>query len=255
MSGKRSLYFDCTTGVSGDMILGSLLDLGINIEQLSEELSKLKLGEFDFMVNKEEKYGVRGVNVTIHQKNSHHHHEHCHRSYREIEKIILDGKFSKGIESRAISIYKAIAEAEASVHQTDLEHVHFHEVGRNVAILNIVGTAICLEWLEVEEITCSELHDGTGFIECSHGLIPVPVPAVLELLKNTGYKLIQEVENQEMVTPSGLGILKGLHTVYTGEIPTPPTKIGYGFGKKELGRLSVVTGYLLDKSCKSYKIF
>jgi len=277
MDKKYELHFDCTTGVSGDMILGSLIDLGVNIDRLKQELSKLNLGSFELDSRAEEKYGIKGINVYIQEKdqehnhihdhnhshdlNHEHNHEHTHshenhlagnsqRSYKEIERIIINGNFSDGIKNRAISIYKTIAEAEAKAHETDIEHVHFHEVGRNIAILNIVGAAVCLELLEVEKITCSELHDGTGFIECSHGLIPVPVPAVQELLKGTGFKFVQEEKNVEMVTPSGLGILKGLHASYVKVTPVAPLKVGYGFGKKDIGELSVVSAYLLDKSCK-----
>jgi uncharacterized protein (DUF111 family) len=268
MDNKYDLYLDCRTGVSGDMVLASLIDLGVNIDSLIYELSKLNLGRFKIEARIEEKYGLKGVNVYIfevehvHEHNHEHEHNHNHshnhnneynynhRSFREIEKIIKDCSFPEGIEKRAVSIYKTIAEAEARAHRTDIENVHFHEVGRDTAILNIVGTAICLEFLNIKKITCSELHDGTGFIECSHGLIPVPVPAVQELLKDTGYKFIQEEKNVEMVTPSGLGILKGIQASYVEESPNIYVKVGCGFGKKELGELSVVSAYLLDKSYK-----
>ncbi len=262
MEKTSSIYFDCKMGVSGDMVLAALLDLGVSVETLKKGLLKLNLGDFDIEIKEEEKYGIKGTNVYIKELEPLHEHfhdhdystqenieeKHMHRSYREIEKIVNKSNFSEGIKAKVISIYETIAQAEANVHETDIDNVHFHEVGRNTAILNIVGVAICMELLGVRNIYCSELHDGTGFVECSHGIIPIPVPAVKELLKNSCFKLVQEKENTEMVTPSGLGILKGLGAVYTEKMPGKPVKVGCGFGKKELDRPSVVTAYLLDKS-------
>ena len=244
MGKTNSIYFDCKMGVSGDMVLAALLDLGVSVDTLKKGLLKLNLGDFDIEIIEEERYGVKGTNVYVKEFEE----KHMHRSYREIEKIIIHSNFSEGIKAKVISIYETIARAEANVHKTDLDNVHFHEVGRNTALLNIVGVAICLELLGVGNIYCSELHDGTGFVECSHGIIPIPVPAVKELLKNSCFKFVQEKENTEMVTPSGLGILKGLGAVYIEKIPGNPLKVGFGFGKKDLNRLSVVTAYLLDKS-------
>lgn len=261
MKNTNSIYFDCTMGVSGDMVLGALLDLGINVETLKKGLSKLNLGNFDIEIIEEDKYGVKGTNIYIKEFDHFHNHgnenntdhkdnlhKHTHRSFREIEKIIQNSNFSEEINDKIVSIYQTIAQAEAAVHETDLDNVHFHEVGRNVAILNIVGVAICLELLDVGTIYCSELHDGTGFVECSHGIITIPVPAVKELLKNSSFKFVQEKENTEMVTPSGLGILKGLGAIYKEKVPGNYAKVGVGFGKKEMNRLSVVKAYLLDKS-------
>jgi len=262
MGKTNSIYFDCKMGVSGDMVLAALLDLGVSVETLKKGLLKLNFGDFDIEIIEEERYGVKGTNVYVkefefsHEHNHENHYfkqenneeKHMHRSYREIEKIIIHSNFSEGITAKVISIFETIAQAEANVHKTDLDNVHFHEVGRNTAILNIVGVAICLELLGVGNIYCSELHDGTGFIECSHGIIPIPVPAVKELLKNSCFKFVQEKENIEMVTPSGLGILKGIGAVYIEKIPGNPLKAGFGFGKKDTNRLSVVTAYLLDKS-------
>src|SRR5665648_773542 len=175
MGKTNSIYFDCKMGVSGDMVLAALLDLGVSVETLKKGLLKLNLGDFDIEIMEEERYGIKGTNVYVKEFEPYHEHNH-------------------------------------------------------------------------ENHYCSELHDGTGFIECSHGIIPIPVPAVTELLKNSCFKFVQEKENTEMVTPSGLGILKGLGAVYIEKIPGNPLKAGFGFGKKDRNRLSVVTAYLLDKS-------
>jgi len=253
MNNNKCIYFDCRTGVSGDMVLGSLVDLGADVHQLEQELIKLNLGEFHLEARKQEHYGVQGTNLFILKEghdHHHHHHGHSHRSYKEIEKIILEADLKEAIKKRGISIYRAIAAAEAEVHETDMEQVHFHEVGRDIAIMNIVGTAICLDFLGVDQFTCSELRDGTGFITCSHGEIPVPVPAVKALLKGTTFKLVQENTPGEMVTPSGLGILKGIQARYVPVMPGIPGLTGVGLGKNELGKFSGLTAYLLDKSIK-----
>lgn len=250
MDKNKSIHFDCRTGVSGDMILGSLIDLGAPLHLLEQELKKLNLCDFKLEARKEENYGIWGTNLFFLEELHNLHHGHSHRSYREIEKIIFDSKLKEEIKKRSIAIYATIGESEAAVHETDLDHVHFHEVGRNVAIMNIVGVAICVDLLGVSRFTCSELIDGTGFITCSHGEIPVPVPAVKAMLKNTGFKLVQENTAAEMVTPSGLGILKGIQTVYLPAMPEGTRKSGVGFGKRELGKFSGVTAHLLDKSCE-----
>lgn len=188
------LYFDCTSGISGDMVRNALQELGGNTA--AAELLKLP--------------------------HEHEHGEtyHSHRSYREICNIIEESQLSRQIKDMSCSIYQVIARAEAKVHGSDLEHIHFHEVGRNEAIRNIVGIAAALEDLKIRQIFCSGIHDGKGFIQCSHGRIPVPVPAVMAMRETCDYPFVTEDVETEMVTPSGLGILIGIGAEYTQEIPS-----------------------------------
>ena len=245
---KKSIYFNCKTGISSDMTLACLLDMGANVNTLREGLLLLGLDEFDIRLKKEERYGIKGSNVFFDSVNNKAKADkHFHRSYREIEEIINSSRLSEEIKNKSISIYKAIGEAEAKVHETDLDNVHFHEVGRDTAVLNIVGVAICLEELKVGSFFCSDIHDGSGFIQCSHGKIPVPVPAVLAMLEGTEYRLVRDDFDTEMVTPSGLGILKGLGALNLDITDEDKKIFGCGFGKKDVGKLSVLKAYLLDK--------
>lgn len=258
MTKHKHLHIDCTRGISGDMILASLVDLGVHPDNLISGLSGFGWTVSRESFRREERDGTSGLNIYFetpaafhsHEEDHHHEHDHSHRSFREIEAMIRKSSLTGAIKDTAVAIYEAIGEAEAKVHETDLDHVHFHEVGRDTAIMNIIGAAICLEVLQIGRITCSDLHDGTGFIECSHGRIPVPVPAVRALLEGTSYRLVQEEVETEMVTPSGLGILKGIQALPVSAIPGKILATGIGFGKKDTGRPQGVRAYLLDKSVK-----
>lgn len=253
MEKVKELYFDCKTGISGDMVLAALFDLGACPNMVKDGLGLLQLPQFEIEVKNEIRYETQGCNVFFNymgETNQHNTHSHSHRSFREIEKIINNSSLSAKVKEKAVSIYHTIGVAEATVHETDIDNVHFHEVGRDFAILNIVGVALCIEDLNIEKIYCSDIHDGSGQIECSHGVIPVPVPAVKAMMVNTNLNFVQGDFNTEMVTPSGLGILKGLGATHSEKPTYGIEKIGYGFGKKNVGKLSVLSGYLLDKNIK-----
>ena len=262
MTKHKHLHIDCTRGISGDMILASLVDLGVHPDNLISGLSGFGWTVSPENFRREERDGTSGLNIYFeapavshsHDDDHHDHHhqpgDHSHRSFREIEAMIRKSSLTGAIKATAIAIYEVIGEAEAQVHETDLDHVHFHEVGRDTAIMNIIGVAICMEVLQIGRITCSDLHDGTGFIECSHGRIPVPVPAVRAMLEGTSYRLVQEEVETEMVTPSGLGILKGIKALPVAGIPGKILATGIGFGKKDTGRPQGIRAYLLDKSVK-----
>lgn len=195
----RKLYFDCTSGISGDMVLKALLELGADIS----EAEKMEI-------------------PMEHHEHHHaeHHHHHSHRSHSQIKELIRKSGMSSAAKETALSIYSVIARAEAKVHETDEENVHFHEVGRDEAIRNIAGIAAALENLEVQDIFCSSIHDGKGFITCSHGKIPVPVPAVMAMRENCGYPFVTDDVETEMVTPSGLGVLLGIGAEYADRMPS-----------------------------------
>jgi uncharacterized protein (DUF111 family) len=144
------------------------------------------------------------------------------------------------VKNMSIAIFTAIAEAEAAVHDVSVEDVAFHEVGAVDSIVDIVGTAICIDLLKADEIFCSPVHDGSGFIRCRHGLIPVPVPAVMEMLKGSGISIVSEDADTEMVTPTGFGILKGLGAKCARMPELRVTAVGYGFGKRDTGRFNAL---------------
>lgn len=191
----KKLYFDCSNGISGDMALGALIKLGACQDVVDQVINVLDLKPDDGNGD-------------------------SHRAYHEVKKIILTSTLARKVKSIALLIYEAIAKGEAQVHETDIDQVHFHEVGRDRAIANIVGVAAALEDLHIEEIYCSKIHDGTGHIDCSHGRIPVPVPAVMAMRSDCDdYRFVSEDVPTEMVTPSGLGILMGIGAKYAKEMP------------------------------------
>jgi uncharacterized protein (DUF111 family) len=240
------------------MILGALIHLGVDMGFLEAELRKLDLPSCRLRLEKGERDGIGGVDLRVLYEghggvnwtgehphtHGHLHHHRGHRSYRSIREMIEKSGLCGNAGKIAHDIFAVIAGAEAVVHGVPPEEVVFHELGRTDSIIDIAGTAICVDRLQAGgglEILCSPLHDGKGFIDCDHGRIPVPVPAVRELLKGSGLKLVQEDVNTELVTPSGLGILKGLGARCVEEMPPmESSRTGYGFGKRQTGRFNAL---------------
>lgn len=174
-----------------------------------------------------------------HSHNSDHSHSHSHghhaRNLRDIEALIDESGISQSVKDFSKKVFREIAAAEAKVHDKDIYEVHFHEVGAVDSIVDIVGTAICLDLLGVDRVYASKLHDGHGFIKCQHGTIPVPVPAVMEMLSGSGIPLIQTDINTELVTPTGMGIIKCLSSGFDSMPQMFIDRVGYGMGKRETG--------------------
>ncbi|MGI6777600.1 MAG: nickel pincer cofactor biosynthesis protein LarC [Acetivibrionales bacterium] len=295
----KALYFDCFSGISGDMTLGALIDLGINKEKFINELKKLNLSGYEIVIEKKEVNGIFGTDVQVilsdelkeleekikkHEQEHHHDHTHSHehdghihsqqhghshshgdghshfygqdghshshshehsmRNLKAIEMIIDWSDLKQSVKDFSKKVFREIARAEAAVHNKDINEIHFHEVGAVDSIIDIVGTAICIDMLGVEKVFSSPLHDGRGFIECRHGIIPVPVPAVMEMLKGTGIPLITEDVNTEMVTPTGMGLIKSMASGF-GNMPAMIIdRIGYGMGKRDTGRFNALRAIL-----------
>ena len=222
-------YFDCFSGASGDMILGALMDAGLPLEVLKNELAKLDLDHYDLQVEKVEKRGLGGsqANVLI---NDHHHHHHRHLHH--IEEIIGQSNLSDPVKNQSLTIFRRLAEAEAKVHRTTIEAIHFHEVGAMDAIIDVVGAVAGLAALGIEKIYCSALHVGTGTVECAHGTLPVPAPATAELIQ--GKPVYSTGVEGELLTPTGAAILTTLSSDF-GPMPAMKLeKVGYGAGNSEL---------------------
>lgn len=239
------LYFDCFSGISGDMTLGALIDLGADVEVLKNELLKLDLTGYEIRAAKKLNHGIAGTDVEIILKDEGgHHHGNAHdsRTLMDIETLITASGLADGVKRLSIDVFREIAIAEAKVHNKEVDAIHFHEVGAADSILDIVGMAICLNLLGVEEVYSSHLHDGQGFIECQHGLLPVPVPAVMEMAadKEKSIQLIIEDISTELVTPTGMGIIKCLAAGFGKMPPMVVEKVGYGLGKRETGRLNAL---------------
>ncbi len=220
-------YFDCFAGVSGDMILGALVDAGVALGDLKTELDKLKLDGFDLTAKKVVKNGITGTHVEVITEES-----HAHRHLKDIEEIIDQSDLALDLKDKSKRVFQTLAKAEAKVHNTTPDKIHFHEVGALDAIVDIVGSVIGLSLLGTDIVVASRIHVGTGFVECQHGKIPVPAPATIEILK--GAPLFSTGIEAELTTPTGAAILK---TLAKGFGPLPAMNVdctGYGAGSRDL---------------------
>jgi len=238
-------YFDCFAGASGDMILGALLDAGLDLEQLKIELAKLHLIHYDVQVKKVVKKGVGGSQAVVIVDEDHHHHHH--RNLHHIEQIIEESDLEKSVKQKSIDIFRRLAESEARIHHMTIEKIHFYEVGAMDDIIDVVGAVAGLTILEIDKVFCSPFHVGTGTVECAHGIIPVPAPATIELVKDK--PIYSTGIEGELLTPTGAAILT---TLSVGFGPMPAMilkKIGYGAGRSELAMpnlLRVIIGEVED---------
>lgn len=240
----KIIYFDCFSGISGDMVLGALVDLGVNFNTLKKELLKLNLDGYDIRANTKNQMGIVGTDVIVDCFES---EEEQERNLAEITKIISDSSLNEKVKERAIYIFTVIATAEAKVHGKNVEEIHFHEVGAVDSIVDIVGAAICLDQLGADKYLCSSLSEGKGFVNCRHGRLPVPVPAVLEMLKEAEISIKTTNYDGELITPTGIGILKGIGAK-TGDITNARIlDSGYGFGKKNTGGLNALRVTMLQE--------
>jgi len=250
----KVLYYDCFCGISGDMNLGALIDLGVDKEYIIKQLSKLKLdSEYKIKIEKTTKKGISGtkvdVNLSHHHHNDHHHHgqQGSHRNLTDIdltdiEKIINDSNLSERVKTISLNMFMKVAEAEAKVHGKSLYEVHFHEVGATDSIIDFVGAAVCLDYLKVDRIMASSVQVGGGFVKCAHGIIPVPAPATVEIL--LGIPVKSGLVPFETTTPTGAAILAANVEVFTDKIDFSVEKVGYGIGHRELEIPNVLRVYL-----------
>ncbi|MBE8953139.1 MAG: nickel pincer cofactor biosynthesis protein LarC [Quinella sp. 1Q7] len=256
----KALYLDCAAGISGNMFLGACLQLGVPEKYLRGELGKLRLPhEYDMEISAASKNGIGAVYVDVKLAREFdselehpnirrlHRHEHAkshsHRTFGDIKKIIDGSELSATVKARALAIFSVIAAAEGKVHQLAADAVTFHEVGAIDSIVDIVGCAICLEWLEVEKIFVSRINTGSGFVKCAHGLMQIPAPATAELLQ--GFKTYHFGAERELTTPTGAAIVNAL-AEYSADLPEDFTseKIGYGAGTWDLDIPNVLRVYL-----------
>ncbi|MCD4769650.1 MAG: nickel pincer cofactor biosynthesis protein LarC [Bacteroidales bacterium] len=221
------LFYDCFSGISGDMNLGAMLDLGIGEDYLRAELKKLNLDGWRLDVTNDQRHGIFGTKVTVVQTI----HEHVHRHLSDINKIISESTLSEDIKEVALKIFTEVAEAEASVHRMPMEKVHFHEVGAIDSIVDIVGAAICFNKLEIDKVIVSNIELGGGFVQCAHGNLPVPAPATAEIVKDLPVSV--GGVNFEATTPTGAAILKTLGDEFRNQTNFRILRTGYGIGQKE----------------------
>ncbi len=219
--------FDCFSGISGNMALGALLDCGIAPDTLRDKLHMLNLGGYRLDIREAHKAGLRGLAVEVHTDE-----KQPHRHLQDIETIIQSAGFADGIRERSLRAFRALAAAESKVHGEPVEKIHFHEVGAVDAIVDIVGTAICLDLLGVEKAYSSALHIGAGTVQTTHGLLPVPAPATAELL--CGVPVYGRDIEAELVTPTGAALLTGMEADFGGAPAMRVEHVGYGAGSRDL---------------------
>ncbi len=239
---KRILYYDCFAGISGDMNLGALVDLGVDPEHLKKELAKLKIEGFSLDVRRDIRKGISGTKVTVVIKNP---DNEKHRHLRHIEEIINGSALSDSIKSKSLAIFNRIAEAEAKIHDISKEKVHFHEVGALDSIADIVGAAICQESLEVDEIHSSPVQLGGGFVKCAHGTMPVPAPATAEIVASIPVRT--GLVDYEATTPTGAAILAATVDHFSSSEAMTIVKTGYGIGQRDGAIPNVLRVYLAEE--------
>lgn len=228
----KFLYYDASAGISGDMNLGALVGLGVDFGYLCAELEKLNLaGEFKLERKNVLKNGIAATKIDVVPLKSQPHA----RSYADIKQILEGSNLSKRCKQRAGAIFRTIAEAEAKVHGTQIDRVHFHEVGAIDSIVDIAGAAICVEYLfenlGISRVVSSKIELGGGVAICDHGALSVPAPAVCEILRGVPVSLGRA--NFEMTTPTGAAILKACADEFTDSASFRIEKIGYGAGERD----------------------
>lgn len=270
---KKILYLECKTGAAGDMLMGALYGL-LTEEQKVLFLEKLNAISEEVCVIPQEicKQGIGGIHMKVeingteegteaHHHHEHNHHEeehghihdhehahshahghHSHTSVAAILEQISKLDMSDAVKRDAEGIYRNIAAAESKVHQTDMEQIHFHEVGSVDALIDVVGSCLALELLGVDEVQASPVCVGNGTVRCAHGILPVPAPATAEIIK--GMPVYCSSFDGELLTPTGAAILKYFVETYTKEMHMEIEEIGYGFGTKDFAQLSCVRAFL-----------
>jgi uncharacterized protein (TIGR00299 family) protein len=243
MSRNKILYFDCACGISGDMTVGALLDLDIQKDAFLKELDKLNIAGYRIEIKKNKKNGIEGTDfhVVIEPPEE----KPTHRNLEDIKALLKNSELKEPVKQMSLDIFTCLAEAEAKVHGIPVSQVHFHEIGAIDSIIDIVGTAICINMLQAIKIYASALPLGRGFVNCAHGKIPVPAPATLEILKDI--PVYSSNTEGELVTPTGAAIVK---TISQKIIPLPDViihRIGYGTGKRNYSIPSLLRVYWCEE--------
>ena len=277
----KKLYFECLAGVSGDMVVGALLDLGAGEEKLKEALLSLPLGGYEIKISRVKKSGLDACDFCValdaeHENHDHdmeylyghahsyehehdhdhehhhhdhdhdHHHHHEHRGPAEIEAIIDAGTMTDRAKAIAKKVFAILAQAEAKAHGVPLSEVHFHEVGAVDSIVDICAAAVCLDDLGVEDIIVSPLAEGSGTVRCQHGILPVPVPAVANIAAEHGLVLRSTDVFGELVTPTGAALMAAVGR----QEPLPENyrilAVGLGAGKRDYPTSGVVRAMILE---------
>jgi len=231
-------YFDCFSGIAGDMILGAFVDLGMDIDYFRKEIAKIPLTGYKIHCNTVSKQGYNAMDINVIVEDE----QPC-RTYMDIKRLIETSDLTDRVKKISIDIFFNLAKAESKVHNVTIETVHFHEIGAVDSIIDIVGTAIALDFFDIQEVHCSSLPLGSGFVFCDHGKISVPAPATKELL--VGIPTYEFDSGHEMVTPTGAAVVKTICCRFGEKIQLIHERMGYGSGKiqsEQPGVLRIVLG-------------
>ncbi len=241
----KILYYDCFAGISGDMNLGALIDLGVDANYLTSELEKLNIEGFHLDIKKDIRRGISGTKADVIIENQ---ENEKHRHLRHVEEIVNGSSLPDHVKINALKIFDLIAVAEAKIHNISKERVHFHEVGALDSIADIVGAAICLDYLKVDKVMSSSIQLGGGMVKCAHGIMPVPAPATAEIVMNVPVKT--GLVNHEATTPTGAAILVATVNEFSDKMDFQITKTGYGIGTRDSEIPNVLRVYLCEDSSK-----
>ena len=274
---KKTLYLECFSGISGDMTVAALIDLGVDPVKLQKALGTLPLDGFTTSVSRVKKAGLDACdfNVVLDEDNHdhdmewlhghshdhehehkhhhlfhrhHHHHHHEHRGLAEIEDILQRSGLSDRAKALAIKIFRVIASAESKAHGVPVEEVHFHEVGAVDSIVDIAAVGFCIDYLGIDEVIVPVLYEGTGTVRCQHGILPIPVPAVAHIVEEHRLKLHMTQTPGEFVTPTGAAIVAALRTRDTLPEDFTILKSGLGAGKRNYERPSLLRAMLIEEN-------
>jgi hypothetical protein len=260
----QSLYWECSAGISGDMAVASLLDLGADETHLRAVLESLPVSGFEVEISRVKKSGLDMCDFNVKLDSAHENHDHDmkylhghgnsdsnskhheHRNLAEILSIIGDADMSDNAKNIATKIFNILARAEAKAHGTDIENVHFHEVGAVDSIVDIVAAAVCLDDLNITDVYVPFLCEGRGTVRCQHGVLPIPVPAVANIAQENQLQLkITDVEG-ELVTPTGAALVAAVRTKMALPEIFTIKKVGMGAGKRNYERPSILRAMLIE---------
>lgn len=237
----KVLYYDCFAGISGDMNLGALIDLGVDENYLKNELAKLKIDGFRLEIGPDQRRGISGTKANVVIENP---DNEKHRHLRHVEEIVNNSTLPENVKKKSLEIFDLIAVAEGKVHNIPKERVHFHEVGALDSIADIVGAAICLDYLKVDKVMSSPIQLGGGTVKCAHGIMPVPAPATAEIVQNIPVR--KGLVNHEATTPTGAAILVATVDEFTDSLEIPIVKTGYGIGNRDSEVPNVLRVFLCE---------
>lgn len=237
----KTLYLDVFSGLSGDMFLGAMLDLGLGLDHLERELAKLGVEGYHLHASRAKRFQIEGTKFDVHLGRPHEHeHQHQHepehehaRAYSDIRQLIARSGLSEWAKTKATAVFERLAVAEGKIHGQPAAQVHFHEVGAVDSIVDIVGACVALEFFGRPRVLASALVDGSGWMDCAHGRFPIPAPATLEILAARGAPISQCDEPHELITPTGAALLAEFVETFGPMTEFVPERIGFGVGGRE----------------------